>query len=305
MKRVEPAYFAGFRCIAAACRHNCCVGWEIDIDPAALARSQSCPGAFGERLRRCIAEDGGTASFRLTAEERCPFLNAQNLCDVILTLGEAALCDICRLHPRFFNRLGNREEAGLGLACEEAARLILTQTAPMRLVTVEDDDEALTPREAALLDARDALLDAAQDRCLPVSVREDALLAMTGAALPPRALWREMLAGLERMDPAWDAALARLDATPSSAPAAVPETMREQLLCCFVYRHAITAEDPADLAARTAFAVFGTRVVSVLSPDAAAFADLARAYSAEIEYSEENTAALLDTLRAYCTGKDE
>ena len=294
MKRVEPDYMADFRCIAAACRHNCCIGWEIDIDPDTLARYRRCPGAFGDRLRRCIAEDGGTASFRLTPEGRCPFLNAQNLCDVILTLGEDALCGICRLHPRFYNRLGNREEAGLGLACEEAARLILTRTAPMRLVTVEEDDEALTPREASLLSARDTLLDAAQDRRRPIRAREEAILAMTGAALPPREAWRGMLQSLERMDPAWDAVPARPDGP--EEPGAVPETMREQLLCAFLYRHLPAAADPADLAARAAFAVFGTRVVRALSPDAETFPDMARAFSAEIEYSEENTAALLDML---------
>ena len=294
MKRVEPAYFAEFRCIASACRHNCCIGWEIDIDPDTLARYRRVPGPLGERLRAGIVRTGETASFRLTPEERCPFLNGENLCDLILGLGEDALCDICRLHPRFYNRLGNREEAGLGLACEAAARLILTREAPFALRTAEEDDEALTAAEASLLAARDALLDIARDRRRPVWAREDAVLAAVGAALPPRETWRGLLEGLERMDPAWDAALARLDGP--EAPGEVPETMEEQLLCAFLYRHLLGAADPADFAARAAFAVLGTRVVRDLSQDAEAFLDMARAYSAEVEYSEENTAALLDAL---------
>lgn len=42
MKRVVPDYYADFACIAGACRHTCCVGWEIDIDPDSLRRYRPC-----------------------------------------------------------------------------------------------------------------------------------------------------------------------------------------------------------------------------------------------------------------------
>ena len=29
---VYPDYYPEFRCSASACKHNCCIGWEIDID---------------------------------------------------------------------------------------------------------------------------------------------------------------------------------------------------------------------------------------------------------------------------------
>ena len=32
MKYIAPAYYRDFKCIASACRHSCCVGWEIDVD---------------------------------------------------------------------------------------------------------------------------------------------------------------------------------------------------------------------------------------------------------------------------------
>ena len=32
MTEVFPQYYPRFRCRAAACRHTCCRGWEIDID---------------------------------------------------------------------------------------------------------------------------------------------------------------------------------------------------------------------------------------------------------------------------------
>lgn len=47
MRLTVPDYYDRFRCIASRCTDNCCIGWEIGIDPAALADYQSQPGAFG------------------------------------------------------------------------------------------------------------------------------------------------------------------------------------------------------------------------------------------------------------------
>ena len=77
MKRVVPDYYADFACIAGACRHTCCVGWEIDIDPDSLRRYRAMPGEMGERLRSYIDIEE-TPHFRLTADERCPLLNTKH-----------------------------------------------------------------------------------------------------------------------------------------------------------------------------------------------------------------------------------
>lgn len=41
--------------------------------------------------------------FRLNEKGYCHFLNKAGLCRLVLELGEDALCDICREHPRFTN----------------------------------------------------------------------------------------------------------------------------------------------------------------------------------------------------------
>ena len=125
MRIVMPDACRDFACLAGACRHNCCLGWEIDVDEAALARYQAVPGALGQRLRDAVDDTGESAHFRLTPEERCPFLNAGNLCDLLIELGEDSLCQICADHPRFRHELSDRTEVGLGLCCEAAARLLL------------------------------------------------------------------------------------------------------------------------------------------------------------------------------------
>ena len=117
MRLVVPSYYDRFHCIGSACRHNCCIGWEIDIDDTTAEAYQHIDGALGCRLQQHIANTDNVPHFILGTDERCPFLNLDNLCDIILELGEEALCDICTDHPRFRNVLPDRTEMGIGLCC--------------------------------------------------------------------------------------------------------------------------------------------------------------------------------------------
>ncbi len=119
-----PSYYNSFYCTADKCTDNCCIGWEIEIDKETKEYYNSVEGEFGQRLKENISADN---TFILK-NERCPFLNKNNLCDIIINCGENALCQICRDHPRFFEWYGNIKEGGIGLSCEEGARLILTDT---------------------------------------------------------------------------------------------------------------------------------------------------------------------------------
>ena len=132
MLHIVPDYYKEFRSIAGACRHSCCIGWEIDIDADSAARYAAAGGELGCRLQKHIDFTADPPHFILGENERCPFLNSANLCDIYAQLGEQALCGICTDHPRFHNELPGRTETGLGLCCEEAARLILGRTAPVR-----------------------------------------------------------------------------------------------------------------------------------------------------------------------------
>lgn len=186
MRLTVPDYYDRFRCIASRCTDNCCIGWEIGIDPAALADYQSQPGAFGDRLRAAI-RPGDPPFFALTKSGRCPFLNEENLCDIYRQLGESHLCAICDQHPRFHNWFGAEKESGLGLSCEEAARLILF-SAPARLLCREtpedpDPDTELAPELLAGLRAvREAAFSILAEPSLPLTHRL-ALLAALGQDL--------------------------------------------------------------------------------------------------------------------------
>ncbi len=175
MKLIKPRFYDEFICIADRCTDNCCIGWEIDIDPLSLKRFDAVSGEFGERLRAAIRRGEDVCTFAFGEGERCALLREDGLCELILHQGEDSLCDICALHPRFFGWFNGRKEAGLGLCCEEVCRLLFKDTAPMSLVSEDIPEpweetcsgELLTH----LLSARDVLFHAITDRKRPLRDR--------------------------------------------------------------------------------------------------------------------------------------
>ena len=314
MKYIFPDYYKEFECIKGLCRHNCCIGWEIDIDDNAVAAYESLEGPFGEKLKECIAPetDDAPPHFILGKKERCPFLNKDNLCEIIITLGENALCNICAAHPRFVNGYENRTETGLGLCCEAASTLILGKKEPVRLVDEYGQAVGSDPDDPILL-LRDRVIDILQDRTLNLPERLDKMLVEAGSDFSSETIQKNLsrytsfLAGLERLDEEWTIRLNELTEFLKDASEEDfcdfdrymknRRTEYEQLAVYFTYRYFALAPDSDYVAERAAFTAFS--VLLIRSLGAARFnktgefsfyeqSEIARLFSAEIEYSEDN-----------------
>ena len=293
MLTVRPDFYDDFHCLAGSCRHSCCVGWEIDVDARTLAYYRGLDGALGEELREHIDPEP-TPHFRLTGDERCPFLNPEGLCRLILALGEDGLCDICALHPRFYNDYPGRTEMGLGLCCEEAAHLLCDGQGPLRLIAESDGegDEEPTP----LLILRGQIFALLADDARPLTERMGDALALIGLQLKdfdaPEAA--RYFLKLERMDGSWTALLEKLAAAPSEELEPLLSDSRYGRIAAYlVYRHFASAEDGEEAGRRLQFCFYAVRLVcglELLSPDAL------RLFSAEIEYSDENVEKLCEWL---------
>jgi len=293
MNQIVPSYYKNFRCIAGDCRHSCCIGWEIDVDDDTLQAYRRFPD-----ILRHIDTSAEPAHFRLTEDERCPFLNGCGLCEIILHHGEDALCQICADHPRFRNFFDSRTETGLGLCCEAAAQLILGTTEKVTLEILETDgeNEPESEEETAFFALRDRLFAIAQDRTKSIDERMQTLLEAADAQIPDKSLteWAEIFRNLECLDPARDEVLSKIaDDLPEIYDNPIPY---EQLLVYFLYRHLAPAMDDGMSAARTAFAVLSTRMIRAMTAVTGDLTDMARLYSSEVEYSEENLDEILWTL---------
>ena len=141
MKFRAPVYYSDFHCIADKCKNSCCsAGWEIDIDSETEEFYGNVSGDFGDKLRKSISNTK-PAHFLLDGKKNCPFLNDKKLCDIFTVLGEEHLCQICKDHPRFYEWFDGVKEAGIGLCCEEAARIILSNKSPFNTYEVDIDNE--------------------------------------------------------------------------------------------------------------------------------------------------------------------
>ncbi len=125
MQTVYPMFYKEFACIAGECKHSCCRGWEIDIDKSTADKYMGMKGNLGDEIRANVSYENGVHSFILTEDEKCPFLQENGLCKLILSAGEEILCDICANHPRFFTVFNDYELAGVGLSCEVSCNLLL------------------------------------------------------------------------------------------------------------------------------------------------------------------------------------
>ncbi len=306
MKTVYPDYYESFKCIADKCRHSCCIGWEIDIDAQSLDFYKSVKGDFGERLYRNISLEG-TPHFILKEHERCPFLNENNLCDIYTNLGENNLCQICSDHPRFYNELKDRIEAGLGLCCEEAARLIITKKEPVKLLGNNETSDSL-------LILRQKAFDIITNRSVPFFRRTKNLMALFGIEHNGFNIikWTGIFEGLERLDENWTKLLSLLKEKAEIADKNAfdcfiksRETEYEQLAHYLLYRHFSKAEFVEDAAIYSAFAVLSCELIytlgTVIFAEKGGFSiedqlELVRLFSSEIEYSDENLDIILDEL---------
>ncbi len=308
MKIYAPDYYKDFKCIADKCKYNCCIGWEIDIDDDTYAKYEAIGGDFGEKLCRNI-DTADIPHFVLTQHERCPFLNKDNLCDIIINIGEDHLCQICNDHPRFRNFFENREEIGIGLCCEAAAQIIINKKSKTDFIVLKDGKESYNTEESAFFAKRENVYAILQNRDLTANGRINQLAEKYKIRLPDFSFtqWASFLKTLERLDTKWNTyieKLADLQEDYIMYSSDDWETAREQLLIYFVYRHMADGFYDGTIYERLAFAILSDKLISAICmankiTDLNGLAEIVRAYSSEIEYSENNLEQMLDLLSNY------
>ena len=291
MKLYAPKYYKSFKCIADKCEHSCCIGWEIGVDRETLEKYECLGTGYGDAVKKSIAYDG-EPHFNLCADDRCPHLNEQGLCKIILNIGEGYLCDICREHPRFYNYT-DIAEVGLGMSCPEAARIILSSPDYMLMEEVgevsADDEIEFNGRVI-----REKVYAILGDSSLCYGERLAKIYGEYDISLGDDEVWLEKLSDLEYLDEKHKNLF--MNYSSSYRPVGVEQYL-ERFLAYMIYRHCTEAFDADDFAMRLSFCLFCERLAASLIAAKGAsslceVAELVSIISEELEYSEENTEAL-------------
>lgn len=291
MKLYAPKYYKSFKCIADRCEHSCCIGWEIGVDDEALEKYEHLCGGYGEVVKSSISYDGDP-HFKLGAFDRCPHLNDQGLCKIILNLGEGYLCDICREHPRFYNYT-DVAEVGLGMSCPEAARIILSSP---DYISMEEVGEVSADGEIEFNGRiiRDKVYATLSDSSLNYGERLAKIYGDYDISLGDDAMWLKKLSAIEYLDERHKNLF--MNYSSLCRPVGVDQYL-ERFLAYLIYRHCTEAFDAVDFVLRLSFCLFCERLAEslIISEGASSLSEIAKLasiISEELEYSEENTETL-------------
>lgn len=315
-----PKYYSDFRCIADRCTDNCCIGWEIDVDSDTLDKYRNFDGKLKDKIMSAISDDDNPHF--ILENERCRFLNDKNLCGLLLEIGEENLCEICSEHPRYYEWFDTLTEVGVGLCCEEAARLILTSDFSL-VCDKEFEEDTLT---TTLFSARDTLFEIINNKRLSPALKAMNILKFAEKLQPlldvedidgirkltktyeadttlpksEKIRIKELIAvfeGLEALSESWTKKLTALkNSTEKTCENGLDY---DGILSYYVFRYFIKSAADGDVMSKAAIVVSSYIMLNLLEKDAQNLWDRIEAckeFSKETEYSEE----ALDAMYSLC-----
>lgn len=179
-----PICYKDFHCLAAACRDNCCGGWEIAFSKKDYLRIKR--SAKSEELREILSEgmsrlrkvqiEDFYAHFNVGAEGTCAFQTEEGLCRLQLECGEEVLPKVCRSYPRRDVYTPAAREFSISPSCEGVLALLwdLPQGIDFWEEPLPKADWRVVKTEGGVCwfpDIRSFCIDVLQERSLPLSRR--------------------------------------------------------------------------------------------------------------------------------------
>lgn len=298
MKIFAPKYYNDFKCVASKCKHTCCAQWEMPVDEEAIEKYKNLDKENSAWVISKI-EGNGEPRFCCDENKRCAFLRDDGLCEMIIRLGEGALCSVCREHPRFYNLLSDRYEMGIGLCCEEAVKVALYAENDEMVEVGEDDEPSVLADEIeeTILSFRAKVFEILNDSG---DLGEKIETIEKLFSVPQKAKrvgdMLSVYCKMEELEEGFHDLVRTLET--DGEIKSEYGVMLTRLLKYFVYRHTTLSESEYDFAVRLGFCTLSVRIVDALSRGKSEtdFMEMVRRYCAEIEYSEGNTVSLLEEI---------
>jgi len=128
-----PAYFKSFKCVGGKCEDTCCKAWNIEMDKETFEFYYSIKDKDMEKIiknsilinEECTNCNIDYGIIKLNHKNLCPFLDDNYYCIIQNKYGEEHLSEVCASFPRIINKVDNKYEISLDIACPEAAKIIL------------------------------------------------------------------------------------------------------------------------------------------------------------------------------------
>lgn len=288
MEIYYPLYYKEFRCLADKCPNSCCVGWEIGIDEDIMQKYDS----LTEPQKSDICKHIHDGAIKLTCDGRCPFLDSEGLCKIISSLGDEYISEICREHPRFYNRIAGRNECGIGASCPEACRLILMQDDYCQFTLSHVSEEKIgVETDFDTIKYRNTIYSVLSDRSIGYSDRKERV--KSEFVIPELSFEdkKRLLSELEYLEIEHKGAF-----SVGKSALGELEIYCERFLAYLIFRHVSVATSYENLRARLGFCLLLCELLENFCSQGTGFAeivDFARVISEEIEYSQDNCDAII------------
>lgn len=307
-----PSFYKDFKCIAGDCPDSCCQGWEVDADDASLEFYKTLTGDIRNRIDSVLDRDEfGNTIFRLADKKRCPFLNAENLCDMHIAIGGEHTPYTCRMFPRFINDFGGTREMGVSFSCPVASDMMFGLTEPMRFVSELNElppelNEIDAQTYFYLVQAREKAFSIVQDRTHPIHQRLIRLLDFGVEIQKDLEEYEEgsddidffdVFRNPELINPQW------IDRVNSGKVKPVSdEIFNENIASYFIFRYFLTAVNDYDVLSKIKMAVIGVLIVTYFGEDSWTI----HLWSKETEHSQYNMDRYRELLKnAKCLSVEE
>ena len=282
MKIYAPKYYSKFKCIANKCKHSCCIGWEIDIDPLTMNKYASMSNSYSKNINESIVHTY-QPHFSLNEFNKCPHLKENGLCNIIINCGEEYICDICREHPRFYNFTNQGKEVGVGMSCEAACSLILSFDDFDEIIEIDSNNDYNDTYEYDSLSERKTVYEILKDNTLTIDEKVEKLSNRYNID------WKsiniiDVISNLEYLYDEHRQLISNIKTIEWNICISAELT---RILAYFVYRHTSEACSYDDFCVSLAFSILCTGIISTLS-NKDTINDIARILSEEIEYSQDN-----------------
>lgn len=149
-----------FTCTADKCPLTCCQEWKISVDEDTyedwkqVPADEKCLGIkeTDKMLSDYVTYKDETRVIALNEEKKCPFLNKEKLCRLVLTHGDSMLSETCQVFPRQNSSFEDRKIYALMAGCPAVVD-ILKEKDTIEVLREEEGDS-----EDILFEIRDILL---------------------------------------------------------------------------------------------------------------------------------------------------